>query len=389
MSRKPRGGRFTVSQRKKVLSRFGAVDEQAEELIAYLENDYDNDSFRSMTFPLEDESFVSAWENYRKESEREGVFKVLSGALMQLAFPVQAGISRTGAYREATRKGLPPPQGDGAGLPMRDEHRLELFFSSSPAGRLPVLFAYDREDFVSLIRALGFKNEPADVPASMGSLIITGYNNWDRIRLYRANWQREHPREDWPEHFPDFSARKELYQDKFIILSDSPYSAVQAGRMYLPQEQWRATSLKIRTGHEMSHYFCKRVLSSMKNNLLDELLADFVGIRCACGRYRGDWLLRFMGLEEESGFRSGGRVENYTRALSPGASAVVCRLLRQAAMTLEKLDVDVGANAGVDESYKALIALSFFTLDELASEQTADLLQEAYQDIKLAWRTRR
>ena len=46
----------------------------------------------------------------------------------------------------------------------------------------------------------------------------------------------------------------------------------------------------------------------MRNNLLDELIADYMGITAAAGQYRSDWFLRFMGW---SRFRPTGRAPGY------------------------------------------------------------------------------
>lgn len=67
--------------------------------------------------------------------------------------------------------------------------------------------------------------------------------------------------------------------------------------MNLSQAEWRRLSITIRLEHECTHYFTYRVLGSMRNNLLDELIADYQGIVSAIGKYRADWFLRFMGLE--------------------------------------------------------------------------------------------
>ena len=63
--------------------------------------------------------------------------------------------------------------------------------------------------------------------------------------------------------------------------------------------------------HECAHYLTKRVTGSMSNNLLDELLADYVGIVAAAGTYRGDWALEFLGLEDYPAYRNGARLQNY------------------------------------------------------------------------------
>jgi hypothetical protein len=52
-------------------------------------------------------------------------------------------------------------------------------------------------------------------------------------------------------------------------------------------------------------YFTRRVFGSMRNNMLDELIADYIGIIEAMGTYQADWFLRFVGLEDFPMVRGG------------------------------------------------------------------------------------
>jgi len=332
--------------RAEVLGAFQASASETKELLAYNENHFDHSRPAApVKIPLPDEPFVSAWRQYLKEAEERGVFPVLREKLVQLRFPVRKGISRTGAYRAVTRRGVPPgevPEASGLQLLSPGELRLQLY--PSPAGRVPIIISTRREDFVSLVRALARRNEPDPVPASMGSLTVAGYNNWDRIRRLR---ELEHPRESGgrASEFAEIIPRKELYRDRFIILSDGPYSGVPAEEMGMTAEEWRRLSLVIRRHHECAHYFTRRLFSSMKNRLIDELIADYMGITAAAGRYRVDWFLRFVGLENFPGYRRGGRLENYRGdpPLSAGAFRILQALVREAAENLERFDREFGS----------------------------------------------
>jgi len=134
--------------------------------------------------------------------------------------------------------------------------------------------------------------------------------------------------------------RKELYQDRFIILSDGPYSAVPAEAIGLTEQEWRRASLIIRREHECAHYFTLRMYSAMRNNILDELIADYMGIVAAAGQYEAHWFLRFLGLENFPHYRRGGRLENYRGAppLTDGAFRILQVLVKNAAENLEKFD---------------------------------------------------
>lgn len=365
--------------RARVLRDLGASESEVDELLRYNEN-----LFRVPDplppFPLPDEPFVEAWEGYAREAETRGVFPVLRDALVQLRFPVAPGISATDAYQAAIRRGvLPPDDGDRAGLVLEAPERLRLFLHPTAAGRLPVLVAGSRADFVALVRALARKGEPEPVPDSMGALVVGGYVNWGRVARLRAVWEEGEvdlgEMEEWS--LGAIRDRKELYQDRFVVLSDGPYSGVAAPEMGLADEAWRRLSLTIRLEHECAHYFTRRVLGSMRNALHDELIADYCGISAAAGRFRADWFLRFMGLEDETAYRPGGRLEVYrgTPPLSDGAFAVLQRLMRRAAANLEATDAALDPSfRTMDGRARGVLVLAELTLEALAGGGGAERL---------------
>src|SRR4029078_12572090 len=102
---------------------------------------------------------------------------------------------------------------------------------------------------------LAKRNEPEPIPDSMGAMMISGFNNWDRINGLKEKWHAEHEGDElgetWEHEFQtNVVPRKELYQDKFIILSDGPYSGIGADEMGLSHEEWQRLSRIIRLEHE-------------------------------------------------------------------------------------------------------------------------------------------
>ena len=169
------------------LTSLGATPPEVDELLRYMENAFDLGSLGPGTvFPLPDEPFVAVWEGWAEEARKRGAFAVLSEHLPQLRFPILAGISQTEDYRAATRRGVSPDDLPGAtGLELERPERIELEIHESPAGRIPVLLLRGRPEFAAVVRALGKRNEPVPVPDSQGALMISGYNNWGRIRELR------------------------------------------------------------------------------------------------------------------------------------------------------------------------------------------------------------
>lgn len=362
--------------RAAVLSDLGATGSEIDELLVYNENVFDHATLpRSLVLPLADEPFVTTWEEYVTEAQEKGAFACLREHLAQLRFPIQAGISQTPAYQAVTRQGKAVEGlAEATGLQLTAPERLQLTLHQSLAGRIALLITGDRADFVALVQALTRANEPQPIPDSMGAAMVAGYNNWERVQQYRRQWQQSNPFGNWAEEFKRLTNQPELYQDRFIILSDGPYSGITAQEIGLSADEWRQASLTIRREHECAHYFTRRVFGSMRNNLLDELIADYMGITSAAGRFHADWFLRFMGLENYPAYRPGGRLENYygQPPLSAGAVRVLQTLVKRAAENLAGFDAAHTPRRG-----KILPALSYVTLEELASAQAESYLQQA------------
>ncbi|HEX6370030.1 MAG TPA: hypothetical protein VF006_14005 [Longimicrobium sp.] len=363
--------------RAAVLRGLGAGPAEAAELLAYNRSHFDLPL--SPDLPLPDEPCVAAWARYAAEARTRGVLPVLREHLVQLRFPVAAGISGTEAYHAATRRGVLPARTDGVRL--EDEDGVRLWIHPTPAGAVPVLAVPRRADFEALVRALVRRNEPVPLPASMGACMVSGYANWGRVAELRRRWEAgevdAEGAADWGAAFARLRGRKELYQDRFVLLSEGPYSGVPAERMGMDEEAWRKASRTIRLEHECAHYFTRRVLGSMRSNLLDELMADYAGIVAAAGRYRADWFLRFCGLEGAAGCRADGRLWNYRGdpPLSAPAFELLQRLVRAAAARVEAMDAALGPAFRTPAGRaRVLLALAGSTLEEMADEGAEERL---------------
>ena len=364
--------------RSEVLAAHGARGESIRELLGYTENSFNvSPQDYSRTYPLPDEDSVASWQRYVDDSRRRGVFECLMDKLVQLRFPIATGISRSPAYRAVTRRGAPPPDGCRRGLELRDPRGLRLLVHPTPAGRIPVLIASHREDFEALVRALTQRNEPIPVPTAVGAMMVSGYNNWDRVRDYRQAWQARNQGADWSLGFRQLIPEKHLYQDRLILLSSGPYSDVPATSLGLSRSEWQEKSMSLRLEHECAHYFTRRVFGIMNNNLHDEVIADYLGIAVTEGRFRGDWFLRFLGLEDHPRFRPGGRLANYRGdpPLSDGAFEVLRSLIRSIASHLDAADFGRPArDLKVEEKARILCGLASLTLEEMAAEDGVDRL---------------
>jgi hypothetical protein len=371
-----------LALRRRVLAELGARGAVADELLAYNANHFRHpDGPLPARFPLDPEPHAVAWQAYAAEAAERGAWVVLRRCLVQLRFPVQEGISQTEGYRAVTRRGVPPDEvPEATGLTLTAPDKLRVWLHPALAGPLPVVCTPERDDFVRLVQALSCRNEPEPVPAAQGACLVAGLNNWDRVRRHRERWQAGEAGPDaavtWEEEWRRLIPHKELYQDRLVILGEGPYSNVPAAELGLSEEEWRRLSLVIRLEHECTHYFTLRLFAWMGTHLLDELLADYAGIVAACGRFRADWFLRFVGLEDFPRYRAGGRLENYRGRppLSDDAFRVLQALVKSAAENLERLDAGSGPGPPSAEALaRRLTALSRRTLEELASAETTSL----------------
>ncbi|HET9210903.1 MAG TPA: hypothetical protein VFR03_10925 [Thermoanaerobaculia bacterium] len=368
-----------------------ASPEEMAEIAAYNENPFDLEPLTSeVRFPLPDEPFVPFWESLEAEARTRGAFAVLREHLPQLRFPVRPGISETEGYRAATRRGVPPEEiPEATGLAVERPEAIELAIHESPAGRIPLLIARRREEFAVLLQALTKRNEPEPVPAAQGALMVSGYNNWSRIRELRRRWEAlpapERETATWNEEFQRIQSRRELYQDRFILLSDGPYSAVPAADLRLEEAEWRAISLALRRDHECAHYLTRRLFGSMRNNLLDELIADYTGMVGATGRFRAAWFLRFVGLEDFPRYRPEGRLGLYRGKppLSDGAFQVLQALVKRAAENLERFDAGLPPGPrGPEETALLIAALASLRLEDLAAEDAEERLGRTVAELR-------
>jgi hypothetical protein len=340
-----------------------------EELRAYARNAFDAGALaEGLSLPLADEPFVAFWEARVAEARERGAFAVLCEHMPQLRFPIRAGISDSPAYQAATRRGTPPDEiAEATGLALERPEAVELALYPSPAGRIPLLIVRGRPEFVALVRAITHKNEPKPVPDSQGAIMIAGYNNWTRVRELRRQGEE---------------LRRELYQDRFILLSDGPYSAVPAADLGLPEGKWRELSLVLRRDHECAHYLTRRIFGSMRNNLHDELIADYAGITAAAGRYRADWFLRFLGLEGFPSYRTGGRLDLYRGdpPLSDGAFQQLHGMIKEVAETVERFDA--GRTDDPRERALVILALAVLGLEELTGTEGEERLRRTVEELR-------
>ncbi len=383
-------GFLSLDQRREMLQSLGAGGDQLAALLEYDRNGFDLERLREVReLPVEDEPHLEVWREYAgAASAGDGAIAVLRRSIVQLSFPVEEGISGTASYGAATKKGQwpfdlrPPAFVEEAGI------RLEI--EPTAGGSVPIITASAREDFETLVRVFSARNEPVPVPASMGACIVTGFNNWDRIARLRQRWQENNPDAsdaDWSAEFRQIIPRKELYQDRFIILSSGPYSNVSAAAAGFGEDEWLSLSGSIRRSHEATHYFTYRLLGSMRNNVIDEIMADYAGLVATFGSYDATLALLFLGLESYPECRDGGRIANYLGdpPLEGKSLEVLYDLAYRAVKNLEQFDESLGEDRDELLRARSILAISALTLEELAHRQGPEHLSRMIEEETGQW----
>ena len=338
------------------LKRRGAGEADFEALQNYLQSPYTGSAFS----PTPESDKSGFWERRLASCHQDSLFLVLQEIIPQLRFPIQEGMRAQPDYRSATLKGGPEERPGGLDLTYPKDLQVKLHKTS--VGAILALFPKGRRDFELLVQAFLGKNEPREVPPSMGACAISGYNNWARIQEMKGDYLQSVPDGYWQLKFAEIRKTPQLYQDQLLLISDGPYSNVSYKSLDLSsQEDWLRLSTEIRHYHESFHIYCKKRHGLMQVNAWDEVLADYAGIVGATGKFHRSWLLHFLGLESPF-YRAGGRLENYRGELGPKAFEILCGLVRDAAQTLQTLETEF-AGLALEERLERLLR---YDLPELA-----------------------
>lgn len=177
-----------------------------------------------------------------------------------------------------------------------DEDGMRLEIYDSFAGEIPVVYIKNNEDFNHFITNAVYKGIIPENLSQTGASFISGKTT------------------------------------RFIVLSAKPYSNVCASNINMSSEEWQEKSMIIRREHECTHYFIKQIFGIARNNLHDELIADFFGIYEAFGKYKSEMFYKFMGVDGNSG----GRLKFYTEDMSERLFIAVSEIAVQSAVYLEK-----------------------------------------------------
>jgi hypothetical protein len=374
-----------LGRSRRVIEALAAHSDAAavERVIRYCESPFDAALLPpAPIFPFASEPHVEEWRRYAAEAGA-AVFSYLGDRLPQLKLPIQAGISRTEAYANVVRRGHPFDRRDfGGTLELAEPAALRLYVHDHPAGALPILTTSCRADFEALCQALGSRSEPDAVGPAVNAQMVAGFINWDRVHRYRDEWVAGGGI-DWPAEMQRVAVHEKWrFHDRFIVTCERPYSGVMAAELGIAEgpAAWLEVSTRFRVEHEMTHYATKRLYGAMRLNMLDEAIADFMGMTYALGTFRASWFLRFAGIdgddEDQPILSPEGRMHTYKEDLEGDALDLLARLMVRAAHGLEQV---AARRSDAVARGRLLLALAALTLDDMASSDVLERFDTAHE----------
>lgn len=275
------------------------------------------------------------------------LLNALEAALPQLHLPQEQGISTSELYkalvlreegaqvsevskRRSSEKTIPSWQ---------EPEALRLWIAPHPCGAMPVLETPSRVDFVRMVRALAHRGEPVAIADGVHAQAISGLIHWGLINQFGRQSRA-----------------------RLILLHQAPYGSVSASELpsevgELGDEAWLAASSKQRVEHELTHLATKRLLGEMRLNLLDELIADSMGMVAALGGFSAELFGRCLGTT-----KAGGRWNAYTIGLNAAEAQQALDLVMTRA---DELEQHLRAQPELQESIQAMYRLQWLTRQKL------------------------
>ena len=249
--------------------------------------------------PLAWDPELAWWTNITAEAvdgvlTGQQVLELLQTGLPQLYLPQQSGISLSELYKAMVLRGECVDQasiaGAGATPQWRYPEALRFWIAPHPCGAMPVVQTPCWPDFVQLVRALAHRCEPMALADGVHAQAVSGLIHWGLIRAFGRQSRA-----------------------RLIVLHEARYGSVPASDVPggLTDADWLQASTSLRLEHELTHLATKRLLGEMRLNLLDELIADCMGMVAALGGFNAELFGRCLGIRSPSG-----RWTTYTKGLS-------------------------------------------------------------------------
>ncbi|MCX5928682.1 MAG: hypothetical protein NTY40_02825, partial [Synechococcus sp. LacPavin_0920_WC12_MAG_50_7] len=205
----------------------------------------------------------------------------------QLRLPQVKGISRSEIYRTLVLRGNDPEEPElqdaihelGCVPQWQQPENLRIWIASHPCGAMPVLQTPNMHDFVLLVRALAHRGEPVVLADGVHAQAISGVIHRGLIKQLGRNSRA-----------------------RLIVLHEAPYGSVPAEHVpgKYNNHEWLEASTTLRLQHELTHLATKRLLGEMRLNMLDELIADCMGMVEALGLFDANLFGLCLGIDVQN-----------------------------------------------------------------------------------------
>ncbi len=210
------------------------------------------------------------------------------------------------AHRLAAGRGIAPDNANLDHFAMDPEDELRQV--DTPSGPIWVLFLKQRCDFETFLQIIGHKSSPAAIAPTVGAITYLGLADWGKVAAARTSYLASGG-SDWGAEFARLAATPGAFRSRIVVISEGPYSNIDAGRTPYGREEWLRVSRKIRLYHECAHVVCRSEMPDHILEVWDEVTADVVGLICATGAYSARLATLFLGVSEDG--YTGGRITEY------------------------------------------------------------------------------
>lgn len=192
----------------------------------------------------------------------------------------------------------------------RNVDAIKISFAQTLAGKLPMIYTENHDDFTALSSFVSGKTEIRNLPVTVNAYTI--------------------------------QAKIRGVMHKIILINRAPYSNIPAEKLSLTTEDWLEKSQKIRIRHESAHYETLRLFGGMKNHALDEILADALGQIAAFGNFSGERQRIFFGL---NGGECTGRLTFYCQKVLPDERKIIYRAVDA---VLDKIESEIANSTDLE-----------------------------------------
>lgn len=215
--------------------------------------------------------------------QKSSVLERVAQRYNQLYFTPEAGISETGLYYDVVNCGKITPEfaekmAEGlTGFSCSDKDT--FFTEETPAGKIDILYLYERADFERFLQIMVYRGEPVVIDHDLDIAEINGIINWRKIEKHMHEYFICGGEiSSWREELRRFRRNKSNFQDDIIIATNCCYNGLSASDAGYESSVWDRISLKMNIYNSCSRIILRKLFPSMKNVFIEELYSDCIGM---------------------------------------------------------------------------------------------------------------